>query len=404
MSTAIRQPAADRTPPHVHGGVTDDASALRVAKALAAGFAEGAGQRDRERIHPLEEFKLLASSGLLASVVPKAYGGAGISYATAARAVATIAGADASIAQLFVSTFVATRYVADVGTEEQKRKFFPLILGGARFGNASSELGGKTSRHMTTRAVPNADRYVITGRKFYTTSALMADYVSVVTLDENEETVTFVVDRHAPGLTVIDDWDGFGQRTTASGTIVLEAVDVPRDHGFYITRRPPGALKASAVPYLLHAAIDYGIGEAALEAAISFIRTKSRPYRYSGAEKASEDPLVVAALGELVATGNASELLLEHAGRRIDDALIEDDLDVSGRASLAVSDARIYSTRFALEASTQLFQLAGTSATRTSYGLDRYWRDARTHTTHDPVHWHAHVVGNYHLNEVYPPR
>lgn len=397
LSLTLSQPSA---PP---GRPSDEAFFIRTAQSLAVQFREGASARDRDRRLPEAEFRQMAEAGLLSVLVPTAFGGPGLSFAAAARIVSTIAAADSSIAQLFVSTFVAIRYIDDVGSREQKERLFRRILDGVRFGNASSEAGGASAHAMATRAVRDNDTYVITGRKFYSTSALLADLISVVARDENDEMVTLVADRHAPGLTIIDDWDGFGQRTTASGTVVLERVPVPAEDVFHVRRRPSGMQHPFTVPSLIHAAIDVGIAGEALDATIRHLRTKARPYRTAQADTASRDPLIVQGMGLLLARFHAAEASRDRAGLAADEALRAPSRERADEAAIAVSEARILATEIALEASTRLFQYGGASSTRASLGLDRLWRDARTHTVHDPVHWHAHAVGNYAVNGEGPP-
>jgi SfnB family sulfur acquisition oxidoreductase len=367
-------------------------------------FAEHAAERDRERRYPAVELDQLAASGLLGIIIPKRYGGPGVSYTTAAKAVAIVSGADASLGQLFVSSFTAIGYIEASGNEEQKRHFFGRILAGDRFGNASSEVGGKTPQSFITRVERIGDELVINGRKFYSTGALLSDLMSVVCVDETGQVVTVVVDTNADGLTIIDDWDGFGQRTTASGTTILENVRAPAGNVFKSAQRSPSALRASAIPFLTHAAIDYGIAEAAIGETVRYVRSKARPFGASGLDKASQDPHILSIMGELQARLHAAELILERAGRAMDAALAAPSPEAAGAASIAISEARLLTTEIALEASSRLFQLSGARSTSSSFGFDRYWRDARTHTTHDPVHWHAHAIGDYYLNDVIPAR
>ena len=73
------------------------------------------------------------------------------------------------------------------------------------------------------------------------------------------------------------------------------------------------------------------------------------------------------------------------------------------RASVAVAEAKVLANDIALFASSRLFEFGGASSARTSLNLDRHWRNARTHTLHDPVRWKYHLIGNYVLNDRNPP-
>ncbi|MFP3187060.1 MAG: acyl-CoA dehydrogenase family protein, partial [Paraburkholderia sp.] len=209
-----------------------------------------------------------------------------------------------------------------------------------------------------------------------------------------------------PGLNVIDDWSGFGQRTTASGTVVLEGVRVPASHVFPAHRVSDFPTLNGPVSQIIQAAIDAGIAKAAVEDTLTFVRTRSRPWIDSSVERASDDPLTVREIGHLHIQLHAAEALLERAARTLDviAAQGETSEDDVARASVAVGEAKVLTTEIALLASEKLFELAGTQATLAEHNLDRHWRNARTHTLHDPVRWKYHLVGNFYLNGVKPAR
>jgi alkylation response protein AidB-like acyl-CoA dehydrogenase len=156
---------------------------------------------------------------------------------------------------------------------------------------------------------------------------------------------------------------------------------------------------------LIQAAIDQGIAQAAVADALAFVRTRARPWVDSGVEQASDDPYVIADVGRLQIDLHAAHEVLLEAARTLD-AIASAPLDAqaSAKASVAVAEAKVLTTRIALEASEKLFELAGSSATRAAHNLDRHWRNARTHTLHDPLRWKLHLVGNYRLNHVLPAR
>ncbi len=208
--------------------ITSDAEAIEVARTLAARFAEGAAERDREGLLPIEEIDAYSQSGLWAINVPKRYGGAGVSYATLAEVIRTIAAADPSIAQITQNHLATNPHIDADASEEQKRFLFGLVLQGIRFGNAFSEKNSKTVAAFDTRFVEDGDDVVINGEKFYTTGALLAHVVQVVAVDDAGNGHLIFVDRDTPGLTVINDWSSFGQRTTASGSVKLVNVRVPK--------------------------------------------------------------------------------------------------------------------------------------------------------------------------------
>ncbi|KKX27145.1 SfnB family sulfur acquisition oxidoreductase [Rhizobium sp. LC145] len=376
---------------------TED-EAIEVASALAARLAEGSSHRDRERILPYDEMELIAQSGLLGTTVPSEYGGADISNAFLAEVIAILAEADGSIGQIPQSHFYILEALRLSGTEEQKKYFFTRALAGEHFANALAEAGTGVAGDIETRFVPDGMGYRITGRKYYSTGALFADWIAIFGKDHQGRLAMGIVSRRTDGLTITDDWDGFGQRTTASGTVLLKNVYVPADsvigyHSSLERHAPLGSLGQ-----LLHAAVDLGIARAAFTDMVGFVRGKSRGNRNIGIETASEDPLTIARAGSIAVKIEAATAVLERSGRKVDAAQISPSPEAAVEASLAVAAAKILTTEAALEATNGLFELAGTSSTKESLNLDRHWRNARTHTVHDPVRWKHHAIGDFHLN------
>ncbi|MFE7960811.1 SfnB family sulfur acquisition oxidoreductase [Streptomyces sp. NPDC057413] len=385
--------------------IADDAEALTVAAALAEEFRAGASARDAERRLPHAEVDKLSASGLLAVTVPAAHGGADVGALTLAEIFRLLASADGSLAQIPQSHFVYVNVVRRQGTEEQRKFFFAEVLAGRRFGNAQSEAGTRHVQDIRTRLTPRPDgSYVLTGVKHYATGALFADWIPVLARAEDDELHVAYVPRDAPGLTVIDDWDGMGQRTTASGTVRLDAVPVPADRVLphHLTFRGPQL--HGALAQLLHAAIDTGIASGALAEAAAFVRTKSRPWFESGTETAAEDPLLIQRFGELALRVRASEALLREAARTVDAARTGLTYDSAAEASIAVASAKAHAADTAVEVAGALFEVAGTRAALDSLNLHRHWRDARTHTLHDPARWKIQHIGRYVLNGTRPPR
>lgn len=384
--------------------IAGDAEALAVAEELAAGFAEGAARRDRERILPGVELDRLSDAGLFAITVPKRYGGAGVSSRTVARVMALLSGADGSIGQIPQNHFFMLEALRLAGTEEQRAFFYGRVLAGERFFNALSEKGTRTAHDHATVLTRDGDAYRLDGRKFYSTGVLFADWVAVVANGGDGRSALAFVPRDAPGLTVVDDWSGFGQRVTGSGTTLLEQIAV---HPFQVIDfaalfEQPTAMGPFA--QVMHAAVEQGIAEAALAETVAFVRDRSRPWRDSGVEAARLDPYVIAAVGELKIRTDASAALLDRAADFVDVAKEAPGPDTVAAASVAVAEAKAAATASALLVSSKLIELGGASATLAEHGLDRYWRNARTHSVHDPVRWKYHAIGNYWLNGIAPPR
>ncbi|GAB2881879.1 SfnB family sulfur acquisition oxidoreductase [Streptomyces mayteni] len=388
--------------------IRDDAEALRVAAELADAFRVGAAERDARRQPPREEVDRLSASGLLAVTVPAEYGGADVGAGTLAEIFRLLATADASLAQIPQSHFVYVNVLRRQGTAEQREFFFGEVLAGRRFGNAQSEAGTRHTQDFHTRLEPepDGDGYVLTGVKNYATGALFADWIPVLARAAHDDDRLHVayVPWNEPGLTVVDDWDGMGQRTTASGTVRLDRVRVEPDRVVPHHLTFDGPQLHGATAQLLHAAIDVGIAGGALAEAAEFVRTKSRPWFESGLGTAADDPLLIQRFGELAIRVRAAEALLVAAGRAVDAAAGGLTDESAAEASVAVAAAKAFAGEAAVDVSSALFEVAGTRAAADGLNLHRHWRDARTHTLHDPARWKVQHIGRHLLNGTPPPR
>ncbi len=383
--------------------IRDDAEAIAVAERLKPLFAAEAKERDRERRLPFVEVDLFSQSGLWGITIPRAYGGAGVSQVTLAKVFATLAAGDPSLTQIAQNSFEIMDVIRQTASEEQKRALFGAVLAGNRLGNAFSEFGGKNVEAFETKLVRSGNDFVVSGRKFYSTGALFAHLVPIVAIDEEGHVVVAIADRDAKGLEVVNDWSAFGQRTTSSGTVILDAVSIPASrvlpaHIVYENQSAVGPQSQ-----LIHAAIDAGIARGAIEATIDLVRNHARPWIDSGLDRAADDPYTIATIGDLKIRLHAAEALLERAGRQLDETIADVNDETIARAKIAVAEAKVLTTEVALAAANKLFELAGTRSTLGVHNLDRFWRDARTHTLHDPVRWKFHAVGQYYLNGVQPP-
>nr|WP_276583492.1 SfnB family sulfur acquisition oxidoreductase [Pseudomonas sp. RIT-PI-S] len=383
----------------------DDAEALQVAREFAAYAAHEASLRDRQRRLPWAELERFTASGLGSISVPKAFGGPGVSHVTIAEVFKIICAADPALGQIPQNHFGILRVLELTGTREQQQHLLRTVVDGWRIGNAGPERNSRHTLELKARAHREGDHYRITGEKFYSTGALFAHWITVKALDDEGQQVLAFVPRGTPGLRVIDDWSGFGQRTTASGTVLLDNVAVPAQnvvHNGVLSQRPN---TQGAYAQLIQAAIDAGIAHAAVADTIAFVRERARPWPDAQVEAARLEPYVIAEVGRLQVELQAADALLERAARTLDEAALAPvDAETAARVSIAVAEAKVLTTDIALQASEKLFELGGSRATLAEHNLDRHWRNARVHTLHDPVRWKVHAVGNYHLNGTHPAR
>ena len=383
----------------------DDADAIAAAHELAAVVRTHAATRDRERQLPWSEIELFTRSGLGGLSVPRIYGGPQVSFVTLAEVFAILSAADPAVGQIPQNHFGILNSLIGSATEAQKETLFASVLGGARIGNGGPERGTKNTLDVRTRIAADGGQFLLNGRKFYSTGALFAHWVAVKAINDDGKQVLVFVPRGTPGLHIIDDWSGFGQRTTASGSVLLENVRVSGELVVDNWKLGLSPNIQGAVSQLIQAAIDAGIAREAIDESIRFVRERSRPWLDANVERAGDDPYVIADIGKLKLELHAAEALLRKAGRVLDEIAAEPiDEHSAARASIVVAEAKVLTTQVALLASEKLFELSGSRATLAEFNLDRHWRNARVHTLHDPVRWKVHAVGAWHLNGALPAR
>jgi alkylation response protein AidB-like acyl-CoA dehydrogenase len=419
-----------------------DAEALAAVAEVLPDLAAGAARRDRERRLPYAELDRLGGTGFFGITVPARFGGAGVSVTTLAELFRRLGRADPNIGQIPHSHFVFLQVLLESGTPRQQQRFFAEARAGRRFANAQSERGSRTIAEDRTTLTRHEDgSYRLDGEKFYATGSLFADWLAVRAVlsdprdpvlgtgapqDDAGDTgnrrnrgpetgpgdrvapvkVIAYVRADAPGVTVEDDWDALGQRTTGSGTVRLSDVAVPVDDVVPYSPIFERPTTYGAFAQVLHAALDAGIARAALDATAEAV-TRSRPWFESGAERAGDDPLLIQLAGEVEISVRAAEALVREAAGQIDEARAATDAErarSTARASVATAAAKVAAARAAVDAGSALFEIAGTRAALDSLNLSRFWRDARTHTLHDPNRWKVQHLGRWALDGVAPPR
>jgi alkylation response protein AidB-like acyl-CoA dehydrogenase len=386
----------------VRSGVTVSELYRRAADILPE-VAAGAAERERLRRLPRAEIRRLAAAQLLTFRVPVEHGGPGSSVGEAIRFVVELASVDSNIAQAVRPGFGFVEGLRAGGSAAECRIWYPRLLAGDVFGNAGWELGGANGE-VRSRIRRDGDRFRVDGSKYYSTGALYADWVSAVALADDGEPVAFVVPRDREGLHLVDDYDGVGQRLTASGTTRLDNMVVRpeeiRDRVFRTDRRSP----VTAFLQLFLGAVEVGIARNALDDAVAFARDRSRPIRHSSAARSVDDPYVQHVVGEIAARTYAAEAAVLRAAGAIDRAwAAELAPQLLTTAAVEVAQAQFIAVEAALKSGELLFDVGGGSATAREHNLDRHWRNARTVANHNPRYWKAAVVGAYRLSDAEPP-
>lgn len=383
--------------------ITSDAAAIDAARHLAEQAKAGAVERDQQRIYPRELLNQFTQLGLGSISVPRQFGGGGLSFTTVAEVFRLIAASDPSLGQIPQNHFGLIQFILGEGNAQQQQRLLSAVAEGQRLGNGGPEKNSKHTRDVQAQLVSGPEGLQLSGEKFYSTGALFAD-ILVTTAQQEGQPVMAFIPLPASGVEIIDDWSGIGQRTTASGTVKLQQVAV--DPALTIALPSPDKpTLRGAVSQLIQAAIDAGIAQGALDEALAFIHSSSRPWVDAGVSRNADDPYILADVGRISTELSAANALLVRAARVLDS--IEPHALTAAhcaRASIAVAEAKVLTTEIALKASEKLLEWSGSRGTLLQHGLDRHWRNARTHTLHDPVRWKTHAIGNYYLNDVLPAR
>ncbi|TWP52670.1 acyl-CoA dehydrogenase [Lentzea tibetensis] len=358
---------------------------LAVARELATRLSSDAADRDRANQAPVKEVELLRQSGLL-----------GVADWTTQLAVGRIIGAaDANIGHLLGYHYLQIwrSGLFDKPVRTQPDWFWAGVSNPL---DAALEL------------MPTESGFVVNGRKTFATGAAVADRLVVsATRTDNGEKITFLVDGKASGLSFPGDWDNIGQRLTASGGVLFENVEVPAEAvlGVQPTGEHPRLSLAALGFQLVLAQLYVAMAEGALAEAAEYTRSKTRPWFVSGVDAAVEDPHILVSYGEMVAQVRAAGLLADQAGAELLEASEAGTAltkEKRGEVAVTISAAKVVSTKVANEVTSRIFEQVGARGTAAGYGLDRFWRNARTLTLHDPVVYKAREVGENYLTGARP--
>lgn len=372
--------------------------------ALAAAVASGAAEREARRELPFEAFARVRASGLGTLRIGREQGGPGGSIEDLVEALATLAAADSNVAHALRSHFNTTELLRLGPAAPHHQRQIRQVLDGALFGGAFTELGTARAGISTSTLVREGAHYRLNGRKYYATGTAYADFAGVHAVDEQGVGVTAVIPVGREGVRVLDDWDGMGQRLTASGGLELDNVQVFADEIAPAARDQLPGRHASALRQLILVATAAGIVRNIESDAVRYVREHGRPAMHSPAESAREDHFVQSVVGELAATRHAVDALVADNARVLDQGALAlsrgapDAEAVVLRGALATAKTQLIVSRLSLAAAERLFEVGGASATARRHNLDRHWRNLRTIFSHNPLLHKARVVGDHALN------
>ena len=385
--------------------IENDLDAIQAAYQVADFALEGRNERDQQRLLPFAEVNAFSEKGLGGIRIPKSFDGAFVSNKTLAHVFRIINKADSSLGQIPQNQIALLNMIDIMGTNEQKHFIFNEILKGKRLANGGPERHTKDTKTLNTTLIEENGRLFVDGEKFYSTGSSFAHWLAIKAVHPEGYVVLTIIDRQADGVEVIDNWNGFGQRTTSSGTVKLTHVEVNPLLVFDERKLENQTNYRGAFSQLIQVAIDVGIAEAALEDTLSAVK-KARPIADAQVEKASFEHYTLQEVGKSVVLLDAAILLLDEATEYLDelDALDTLTTEQAAKASILVAEAKVYANDAALHISEKLFELGGSRSSLSTHNLDQHWRNARVHTLHDPVRWKLHALGDYYLNHTLPAR
>jgi alkylation response protein AidB-like acyl-CoA dehydrogenase len=389
----------------VTGTVPADAELLAKYAPIFASVAEGAAERERDRVLPITQIRELAAAGFGAVRMPVEHGGDGATLRQLFLLLLRLAAADPHIPQALRGhfAFVEDRLRSPDGPDRDR--WLGRFAAGELVGNAVTEIGQVEVGRTGTRLEAAEDgSWRITGRKFYTTGSIFADWIDASAVTPEGVEVAALVATAQEAVTVTDDWDGFGQRLTGSGTAEFRGARVEADQVYDFSTRFP---YQTAFYQLTLNAVLAGIASAAEQDVIAQLRGRARVFSHGAATESRNDPQLLEAVGRISAAASAASALTLSAAAVLDKAAAaEDPADIARlklEAELEVSRAQIVVSELALRAATALFDPLGASATSASKALDRHWRNARTVASHNPVAFKARIVGDAAVNDAEPP-
>ena len=362
---------------------------------------------EKERILQYGAVESLRRTGVLGLRVPTEFGGPGGKVRDVLSAVIQIGRGSSNVAQALRSHFgFSERLLSNRATQEERKEWFPRVNAGIIVGNAITDGGGRAPSSADTKVLPDTAGVLrLNGYKFYSTGTLFADVIAVSATDTDGRDVQAIIPADRAGVELFDDWDGFGQRTTASGGTRFTDVEV---HPTEVVTVSDGTRLGHGTAFLqlYLASVAVGIGYAVFDDAVDYVRTKARPASHSVADTADADPFVLQAVGEISAAAASGEAVVLSAADAIDglvDQGRQHDSNAVADVAVTVARAQLVAERLTISAAERLFDTGGASATSRALNLDRHWRNARTLAGHSPLAYKAYAAGNYAVNGVWPP-
>lgn len=368
-------------------------------------IAEGALAREKDRILPYEPIQWLKQAGFGAVRVPVAFGGDGVSQKQLFQLLIELAQADSNVVQALRGHFAFVEDRLNAQKTAAQTLWFERFVRGEIVGNAWTEIGQVEIGDVATRVTAAQDgKLRINGQKYYSTGTIFADWIDLFALDETtDQHVIAAVSTQAQGIDIVDDWDGFGQKTTGSGTLTLNNVEIERDHILVFENR----FKYQTAFYqVVHLATLAGIAQSAVQTFKQEVRQRTRIYSHGNASLVREDAQILQIIGKASAQAYAAQSIALSTAEALDAAYLQHfqndeqaELDANQRAELVSAQGQVVIAELVLNLSSELFNALGASASSTDKQLDRFWRNARVVASHNPLVYKQKVIGDWEVNQ-----
>jgi alkylation response protein AidB-like acyl-CoA dehydrogenase len=370
-------------------------------------IAGGASERERERILPYEAIDLIRQARLGALRLPTEAGGAGSSIRELFEIVIRLGEADANVAHILRNHFSVVERLARRPRDDQHRQWQKAVADGAIIGLAATELETPKVGDVrpNTTLTPDGGDYLLNGTKYYSTGTLYSDYVLVRTADPFGANAATLIPVKRDGVELLDDWDGLGQRLTATGTTHFRNVRVKRQEVVFDAPDVGyGIPYANTFAQLFLTAINAGIARATLRDAAALVRSRKRTFYYAPSETPTDDPLLQQTVGQIASGAFAAETVVLAGAEALDvatdafDAGAENAIEAAHKAALLSAKAKIVADEYAIRGGSLLFDVGGASATKKVTNFDRHWRNARTLSSHNPTTYKARSIGQFEIS------
>ncbi len=391
------------TDKHLISKGTDYAQLAARFRPIFSKIAAGAIDRESTRSLPTEPIRWLKEAGFGTLRIPKEQGGYGASLPQLFQLLIELAEADSNLPQALRAHIAFVEDRLNAPDSPEREQWFRRFIDGDIVGSGWTEIGEVKLGEVKTKVTPSEQGWRLDGEKFYSTGALFADWIDVFAQrSDTGGSVIALVGTHQAGVLREDDWDGFGQRTTGSGTTRFHHAQVAPEHVYDFADR--FRYQTAFYQHVLLATLA-GIGRAVQRDVAQGVRSRRRIYSHGNADFARDDAQIQQVVGQIGAWAFAVEATVLRAADSLQQAY-EAHLSGDGQqerqanilAEVDADKAQVIATQWVQRAAGELFNALGASDTRAAKALDRHWRNARTLSSHNPVIYKARIVGDYLIN------